>query len=288
MTARWIGATASEVLQAVRVLDVHSVFDTSVNLAAPTTREPALVHVSLVRGVRLLECPFGIELETPEWTAWSRAVHSGRTRWHVDARTGALTADDAAVSLELGAAWRGAWVDVVAPPRPDSLDLAPPTDDLIGASGLATVAPDVLRRRLRDAVAGLARGDAGAAAWLVGRGPGLTPSGDDALVGAVGALHARRLPDRAADGVRALAELVATRGSALTTDVSCAYLRDACRGRFAGPLRRALAARPGVVGSAAIRDLLAVGHTSGADTLLGIAAVRDALAPRPSLVGAAS
>ena len=96
----------------------------------------------------------------------------------------------------------------------------------------------------------------------LGRGEGLTPEGDDELAGMLVALHA--YGDRAA--AARLASAVLTRLDAhpnATTAVSAALLRAACDGHAVPQLARFLA-EGCATGTAAHRDLLAVGHTSGA------------------------
>ena len=103
---------------------------------------------------------------------------------------------------------------------------------------------------LEDAVAG-----------LLGRGPGLTPLGDDVLAGALVALAALRASafERLAATVRALAP-------ARTTFVSAALLHHAARGECVPELAAALAGR-------GVGPLLALGATSGAGLLRGVQAV---------------
>lgn len=105
---------------------------------------------------------------------------------------------------------------------------------------------------------------------VAGRGPGLTPSGDDLLIGILYALvvwpdlvGAGRAPD-----VRALL-VKAARGR--TTRISAAYLEAAGRGWAAAPwhaLVRSLDRAPEDA-RAAVRELLRIGETSGADALTG-------------------
>ena len=102
--------------------------------------------------------------------------------------------------------------------------------------------------------------------WL-GKGPGLTSSHDDTLSGMLlaawyyGALDARsgRPFFACSDNLQLV-----------TTAVSVSYLRYAAQGYFASPLLHfvhALSCPKRT--AAAIDSLLALGHTSGADTLLG-------------------
>jgi hypothetical protein len=133
---------------------------------------------------------------------------------------------------------------------------------------------------------------------VVGLGPGLTPSGDDALVGTLAALDLGREANSAAVVLReamvaALASPLAertTRHSAQmltaalmeeltrrTTRLSAQLLTAAAAGRYAEPVLGLLEAladedpSPHRVEDAA-RVLLGLGHRSGRDTLLGIAA----------------
>ncbi len=115
--------------------------------------------------------------------------------------------------------------------------------------------------------AGLAGGDAGPALGQLGRGPGLTPAGDDVIAGALAALALLGAPDPAAVG----AVLAAAAGA--TTLLSAALLRCAARGQVppqAAGLLGALCGT-GAVGPA-LEALLAVGATSGAALAQGICA----------------
>ncbi len=112
---------------------------------------------------------------------------------------------------------------------------------------------------------------AGAGA-LVGRGPGLTPSGDDALAGALLVAHALGTGAALADAVRARL--------GATTAVSAALLDAAADGYAARPVVALVDAA--ILNDAdAVRrslpDVLAIGHTSGADTVTGIRAALHSL-----------
>jgi hypothetical protein len=116
-------------------------------------------------------------------------------------------------------------------------------------------------------------GEVGAAvAALVGRGPGLTPSGDDALAGALLVAHALGAGEALSDAVRARL--------AATTAVSAALLAAAAEGYAAHPVvalvDAAVAADPDAV-RRALPAVLAIGHTSGADTVTGIRAALTTL-----------
>lgn len=103
---------------------------------------------------------------------------------------------------------------------------------------------------------------------VLGKGPGLTPSNDDTLLGMLFIAYL----DRRADVARLPAFFAAGQNPhRLTTSVSACYLQFAARGIFALPLHAlANALLAGEEPAAAVAALLAVGHFSGADTLLGI------------------
>jgi len=103
---------------------------------------------------------------------------------------------------------------------------------------------------------------------LAGLGQGLTPAGDDFLMGAIYAtwiLHSLEVAD-------ARANEVANVGAPLTTSLSGAWLRAAGKGE-AGVLWHgffdALISDNVIAIQAALESLLAIGQTSGADALTG-------------------
>jgi hypothetical protein len=141
-----------------------------------------------------------------------------------------------------------------------------------------------LAERARPAIAGLLTalrtgdrdGLAAATAVLAGLGPGLTPAGDDFLVGLMAGLHVWSGPLAGSgwsveQACRAVAEAAAPR----TTVLSAAWLQAAAAGEFAEPWHQLVAA----LGSknhtdlkAAADRLLKQGATSGADALAGFLA----------------
>lgn len=139
---------------------------------------------------------------------------------------------------------------------------------------------DPLSRLAAPALAGLAAATAArdpgacvsAARWLVGLGPGLTPAGDDFLVGWLGGAWTS-----GRDGVRLVAAvgggLLAAAGER-TGALSRAFLVAALDGQAAEPVC-AFACRPD--DDARLAGLLALGATSGADLLAGYLVARQAL-----------
>lgn len=109
------------------------------------------------------------------------------------------------------------------------------------------------------------------AGQLAGMGAGSTPAGDDFLVGAIYALWATR-PEAEA---RAIAGAMVESAAPLTTTFSGAWLRAAARGEAIQPwhdLVDAMALSDGFAVNHAIRCIMSLGHTSGADALAGFAA----------------
>ncbi len=110
------------------------------------------------------------------------------------------------------------------------------------------------------------------ASQLAGLGQGLTPSGDDFLMGALYAawiLHPR-------DVATVLAQGVADSAAPLTTSLSAAWLKSAARGEAGIRWHRLFEAL--LVGEethvwAEVESILSVGETSGADALAGFTAV---------------
>jgi hypothetical protein len=167
-----------------------------------------------------------------------------------------------------------------------------PTPPPVLAGRLAAAQTRLVRRRgpaptwlavpMAELAAALRAGDAPAATAvarrsLLGRGPGLTPAGDDLLAGLLAAVA----PLAAATGlgpsttileaVSATAAAVAATAPAATTALSASLLRHAAASEVAAPAAALLAAMTGrgaVV--AALDRLLDVGSTSGRDLALGL------------------
>ncbi|MGW5860653.1 DUF2877 domain-containing protein [Streptomyces sp. NPDC055239] len=168
--------------------------------------------------------------------------------------------------VEFGGAWRvetdGSW----APPRAQDLLTTAVREarraevERAGAGGGFPRCEAELREALRADETNRVL-EAGRA--LIGRGPGLTPSGDDILCGALLARHATGRP------VGALA--AAVRGAeARTPLVSAALLRHAVRGECVPQVADVIRGL-GRDEPLDLAPLLAVGHHSGADLARGIA-----------------
>jgi hypothetical protein len=117
--------------------------------------------------------------------------------------------------------------------------------------------------------------DAGPLAALLGLGPGLTPSGDDFLGGALVALHLLGR-DALCDAIWAA---LAPHIPASTNEISAAHLAAAAQGFGSAALHALLDdVLAGRVDSlpARIAALAAIGHTSGWDALVGAIIVLQA------------
>jgi hypothetical protein len=111
---------------------------------------------------------------------------------------------------------------------------------------------------------------------LAGLGIGLTPSGDDFMMGAIYATWIIHPPEAA--GV--LAREIANTAAPLTTSLSAAWLRAAGRGE-AGIVWHefldALLSNNSLRIQEALKNILAIGETSGEDALAGFIGVLEAL-----------
>lgn len=151
-----------------------------------------------------------------------------------------------------------------------------------GLGGLVCASGSTLIEHARPALAALARwlegGALGAdAELLLGLGPGLTPSGDDYLGGALVAL---RLFGHAADA-DALWRWLGPRLSARTSMISAAHLAAAAEGEAHESLHGcidALGAGVTTDWAARLDRLASVGHCSGWDGLAGVMAVAERIA----------
>lgn len=144
-------------------------------------------------------------------------------------------------------------------------------DEATGSAVLRELARDVATAALLSHPAGLARLVRG----LVGAGRGLTPSGDDALCGILLGLRAAGAPtahERLASAVRHCL--------GATTSLSASLLRAAAEGHAVPEVVTAVEALARADATAlgrALPGVLAIGHSSGADLLAGLAGSVDAL-----------
>ena len=150
------------------------------------------------------------------------------------------------------------------------------------------------REAIEAMIAGLVDGDVPVAITratdLIGLGIGLTPSGDDFLIGLLAGLEATEAASRAP-----LAAAIADVAPSRTTAIAAAALRHAADRRFSERLHDVVGAlcqddEPAI--ATAVAAGLAYGATSGSDTLAGlliavdVANAREAQARRATMVAA--
>jgi len=186
------------------------------------------------------------------------------------------------VALPAGASQAATVVDLSIPRSIGSSDVVaealaalPP---LPGAPALGSPRAAAAQARLAAAIqGGDPRGLADAALALVGLGEGLTPAGDDCLVGALAALH-RFGPDEVLDASAraALRRAVPTATTALAGE----FVLHALDGAFAEPIVSLLTAGSTEAARRAAAALARTGATSGADTLAGVRLALDAIEAR--------
>lgn len=266
---------------------LHSVFRHACNVRLDDGRMLALL------APHLGNAPHGVRLDVPAGFGFADHLTGGQ---RVGCRADVLRVAGGGLSIDLGTAqpWRGelpaAGVNLANPkvalgwraawcalrhgrPRSDSCEV-----EFFGR------VVDRQTVRLARATRALQVHEAASAVdGLIGRGPGLTPSGDDLIVGFLAGLWSTTGDHPARRGFRdALCAAVAAAAVA-AGDISRVYLTHATQGRFAEPLttlarRIAEGADLGVV-EFATTAALRVGHTSGADGVSGLLLGLGAWAP---------
>ena len=139
-----------------------------------------------------------------------------------------------------------------------------------------------LVRWLDDALAGRGASTPGPVADLLGAGRGLTPSGDDCIVGilvALGVLGERRV-------AASVADVVVRHVAQRTSRLSASHLAAACAGEATEPVHTAIAAVAGNGSPAPVLDAIEkFGHGSGFDALAGVLLAADAVARHRASAG---
>ena len=256
---RWLAATTS-----ARLLSGH---ERACNLI--NQNDDLLAIVASARGLN----PFALVAEAPFKTlSRSDRIEVGEGRlvsgdWTIDATEAALwnPSPDWAAVRKAQLNW-AALLPLALELTPEGSFLGLFTDDVSGLLARAQHGASLLIDGLTyhsplTALDG--------AHILAGLGPGLTPSGDDFIVGAMLAVWAGL-------GAVELCAPIAEAAAARTTFLSAAYLRAAARGecmiqwhKFFDALQSGEAGRIRL----GIGKLMRVGHTSGADALAGFLAV---------------
>ena len=148
-----------------------------------------------------------------------------------------------------------------------------PMGEELRRSVLAFGATALECRHLGAAPDGSKGATAASVSALVGRGGGLTPSGDDFLCGFLAAARCAAPEGAAAPDLlsETLREAVGA-SLASTGEISASLLRCAMRGHWPGPLAelsRAIALDLGFDSLNSLRELCGLGHSSGADIATG-------------------
>jgi uncharacterized protein DUF2877 len=238
------------------VAHVHSVFERTINLQWPDGSLLAL------HGSGPLLAPFAASVDHVEPLRWLRIgtpVTIGARRLVADGLSipwPRAEVVDCSVDTAGGRGgpsprhlrhWRGR--------HSASLDSAP------GVAGRGRLAAAIRERDAARLIAG--------AGTLLGLGDGLTPSGDDCLVGALAVLHhvdREWLPRGGASAVGAIAGSARAR----TTTIGREFVLHALAGRFSEPVLAVLRATSPEEQRRAVARLAGLGATSGADTLCGM------------------
>lgn len=241
---------------------VHSVFERAVNLLVDD-------ELWTVLGASRPDAPFGIRLSK---SADGFNVTAGN---RVDVRSGFVAVGRLSVDCRTATRWAPAtWAGVSdgLEARLFALEDAARPRAWSESAGMAA-----------DVVAALPGPDAELLATIrrtVGRGPGLTPSGDDVLAGILALLTSGAA---GAAGIRAASRLAGALSPVLatTSDISRHLLSQAARGlpgRALHDLGRAvIEGAPPEIFSTALALVLDTGATSGADACMGfVAACRSA------------
>jgi hypothetical protein len=254
---------------------VHSVFRQACNIR--TNRGDLLALLAPQLG----NAPHGVRIELPSGFAFSdhlcpgqrvgcraavlrvagtgfAVALAGAERWRSELETLATDLRRAEVAL----AWQAAWQALARHRRRLGEN---PLTEAVGDRGLALA---------RASRALCAPGAASAVRRLIGCGPGLTPAGDDLIVGFLAGLWSTHSDDPTRRRFLDALAAIVTAAAAATGDISRAYLRHASLGSVAEPLARLARAisegHPLSEVERAAGNALRVGDTSGGDGVFGL------------------
>ncbi len=258
---------------------VHSVFARALNLSLDDGRLLSIIASEYGNA------PNAVRVAAPPAFAFDRRVRPGD---RAGCRAGVLRIDSANVEVRLDGVPR--WHA-----RPDgvAVDLGAPEVRAAWAMARRRIARhpanpggrDAPVRRLATLHLAVRRRDTAATREavrsLAGVGPGLTPTGDDMLVGFLAGLRAVARPGSSCDRIRRDMDNAVRDAAEHTNPVSAEYLRLAAVGAFSEPLAALAAAiargaAAGLVAQATERAL-AIGASSGCDGVRAmLAAMRAA------------
>ena len=263
---------------------IHSVFDSAVNLRLEDEDRLLTLLVSdgyeLPQGIRIWKKDISLQTLTP-------GLHAAAKRGILRFDSSPLSVDMRSapvwkcripeLSLDLTSpviqqAWSATWDMLNKEQRLKNTNLV--ADDLFQAG----TGPS-LSQRIRNPVTSLLASAEGfdlqgalrAAEKMIGLGPGVTPSGDDILIGFLAGLWS------VAGQNRGLFAFIRSLGDELvhlakgTSEISRTYIYHATRRQFSSALSHlaeAIATGNGVAASA--RSAMRIGHSSGMDSVTGL------------------
>jgi hypothetical protein len=233
---------------------VHSTFERTANLLTETKSLYTITRLDVA------ELPSGIRVDLPKSFSFEKNIAVGN---NFGCRAGILRIGKSAFQIDLRKAPTfSAQIAPAAAINLDAIWLA--WQLLIEKAPLAILTTGkslvIGHEILRDSL--FANVSAKTLAHLIGRGPGLTPAGDDFIVGFLAGNSAMR---------GSLIKLEITQTA--TNDISFAALSEACQGYFSAPiltLIESLRLGQTVKIEAAVTENLAIGETSGMAGTLGV------------------
>jgi len=253
---------------------VHSIFERAANLELSGQRLVVLLDA------QCSNVPHGLRLPAHAWREVRACLHvgtavyfepsvlrfvcgdltvdlSGANRWHVDLTKTRIDWRDERVVRAFAAACTASQASAARTNDPIAVLYSRRLSRVLPLLKIA-----IEQLRVAAAVEQLQQ--------LVGLGSGLTPSGDDFIVGCLAGLAISTQDER--ERLRFLADITASLEISNTTLISRQHLSDACRLLFAQPLAElavAIAAAAADV-PARLNAALAVGAHSGADGVAGL------------------
>jgi hypothetical protein len=267
---------------------VHSAFEKAVNLQPGKYKR--LLTVVTAEGDDL---PQGIRIQAGSGFSLAAALHQGETMF---LRNGILGNEDATLEIDLrnarrwkcqlpllddfspqvADAWRYTWHALENRQSQTQSEIHIRdlfSEDAVDRTRMAGKITHVIQQ-LVAATRILDPSASEFAAGLIGLGPGLTPSGDDFLVGYLTGLQMVAGKDEALKAFLTRLGKSIIHSSRLTNDISRTYLFHAAQGQVSGRLLAlaeaiASAAEPSVLLGAA-ENLMKIGESSGMDTLTGL------------------
>lgn len=242
---------------------VHSVFDHAVNVLIGDDLWTVLPRPRL-------ETPFGLRL-----AAWPERIQSvAPVGGRVHVRAGYVRIGAAVIDCRTATRWSPSPIRPTREPLGASLAFLERRARPRAWCGSPAVADD-LANALRGFSSGRTLDAVCAVRRIVGRGPGLTPSGDDVLAGAI-TLLASGTAGPAGDRAWAWLASIVSRMWHTTSDISRHLLTQAVRGLPGRGLhdliKSLLEGAPVEVLGDALDSALSMGATSGADACLGVVA----------------